>query len=300
MAIVAADDVKAAYPEVVLDNCREWKIGLNAIVGGKEMAVEPRALDWTSSDVAVVTVADGVAKGLKNGTATLTGVKDGITCTVGVTVQCPTAELMPIEDASNPEAWKIESYNVKGDAAITALAGGGLAVDFALSGTRAPNLTLVPVQPTLLYSLPDELRLTMKLTGGVAVKNSVVSFTLADGSNVSANLSGFESGDAQDYTVDFAQIADVDNVGIFPIRLNSLRLNLSGGKKDTAYRLEIPSMKTRYKHFNDAGVYDLTVDDADVAPVYYNLQGMRIAKPQPGTVVIVKRGARVTKEIVVE
>ena len=74
----------------------------------------------------------------------------------------------------------------------------------------------------------------------------------------------------------------------------------SGGKKDTAYRLEIPSMKTRYKHFNDAGVYDLTVDDADVAPVYYNLQGMRIAKPQPGTVVIVKRGARVTKEIVVE
>ena len=129
---------------------------------------------------------------------------------------------------------------------------------------------------------------------------SVVSFTLADGSNVSANLSGFESGDAQDYTVDFAQIADVDNVGIFPIRLNSLRLNLSGGKKDTAYRLEIPSIKTRYKHFNDAGVYDLTVDDADVAPVYYNLQGMRIAKPQPGTVVIVKRGARVTKEIVVE
>lgn len=300
VAIVAADDVKAAYPEVVLDNCREWKIGLNAIVGGKEMAVEPRALDWTSSDASVVTVADGVAKGLKNGTATLTGVKDGITCTVGVTVQCPTAELMPIEDASNPEAWKIESYNVKGDAAITALAGGGLAVDFALSGTRAPNLTLVPVQPTLLYSLPDELRLTMKLTGGVAVKNSVVSFTLADGSNVSANLSGFESGDAQDYTVDFAQIADVDNVGIFPIRLNSLRLNLSGGKKDTAYRLEIPSIKTRYKHFNDAGVYDLTVDDADVAPVYYNLQGMRIAKPQPGTVVIVKRGARVTKEIVVE
>lgn len=300
VTIVVADDVKVAYPEVVLDNHREWKIGLNAVVGGKEMPIEPCALEWTSSDASVVAVVDGVAKGVKNGTATLTGVNGSVTCSVNVTVQCPTAELMPIEDASNPEAWKIESYNVKGDAAITALAGGGLAVDFALSGTRAPNLTLVPVQPTLLYSLPDELRLTMKLTGGVAVKNSVVSFTLADGSNVSANLSGFESGDAQDYTVDFAQIADVDNVGIFPIRLNSLRLNLSGGKKDTAYRLEIPSIKTRYKHFNDAGVYDLTVDDADVAPVYYNLQGMRIAKPQPGTVVIVKRGARVTKEIVVE
>lgn len=300
VTIVVADDVKVAYPEVVLDNHREWKIGLNAVVGGKEMPIEPCALDWTSSDASVVTVADGVAKGLKNGAATLTGVNGSVTCSVNVTVQCPTAELMPVEGASNPEAWKIESYNVKGDAAITALTGGGLAVDFALSGTRAPNLTLVPVQPTLLYSLPDELRLTMKLTGGVAVKNSVVSFTLADGSNVSASLSGFESGNAQDYTVDFAQIADVDNVGIFPIRLNSLRLNLSGGKKDTAYRLEIPSMKTRYKHFNDAGVYDLTVDAADVAPVYYNLQGMRIAKPQPGTVVIVKRGARVAKEIVVE
>lgn len=300
VTIVVADDVKVAYPEVVLDNHREWKIGLNAVVGGKEMPIEPCALEWTSSDASVVTVVDGVAKGVKNGTATLTGVNGSVTCSVNVTVQCPTAELMPIEGASNPEAWKIESYNVKDDAAITALTGGGLAVDFALSGTRAPNLTLVPVRTMLLYSLPDELRLTMRLVGGVAVKNAVASFTLADGSNVSASLPGFESGDAQDYTVDFAQIADTDNVGIFPIRLNSLRLNLSGGKKDTAYRLEIPTMNMRYRHFNDAGVYDLTVDYADVAPVYYNLQGMRIAKPQPGTVVIVKRGARVTKEIVAE
>lgn len=45
-----------------------------------------------------------------------------------------------------------------------------------------------------------------------------------------------------------------------------------------------------------AGISDVTADnDADAAPEYYNLQGIRIADPAPGHIYIVRRGAGVAK-----
>lgn len=45
------------------------------------------------------------------------------------------------------------------------------------------------------------------------------------------------------------------------------------------------------------GIGAVAADD-DVEPVYYNMQGMRIAEPAPGTVVIERRGSQVTKRLV--
>ena len=297
VTIVDADDINVAYQNVVLDNYREWKIAVNAIVGGKTMPIEPRALTWTSDDESVVSISsDGVAKGIRNGFATLTGTMGDIVRTIGVTVQCPTAESMRLPELSNPSAWKIESYNVSEDAAITTLEGGGLAVDFSLSGTRAPNLTLVPADDMYLYGLPDELRLTIKLTGGVDLKNATAEFSFANGSNATVNLPALDSGIAQDFTVDFSQVTDLSDIGTYPIRLNSLRFNLKG-KKNADYRLEIPSMATYYKRFDDAAVNYIFIDEynANAVPVYYNLQGIQVTNPQAGELYIEKRGAKVRK-----
>ncbi len=49
---------------------------------------------------------------------------------------------------------------------------------------------------------------------------------------------------------------------------------------------------------NESSVQDIVADPEENAPVeYYNLQGMRILNPQPGTFVIKRQGNKVEKII---
>lgn len=50
----------------------------------------------------------------------------------------------------------------------------------------------------------------------------------------------------------------------------------------------------------NSGIEDIETEDvdADAAPEYFNLQGIRVAEPQAGQVYIVRRGAKTTKELV--
>ena len=57
-------------------------------------------------------------------------------------------------------------------------------------------------------------------------------------------------------------------------------------------------MKTHYKDYSGAGVDDVIIDnenDINAVPVYYNLQGIRIANPKAGEIYIMKKGNKVTK-----
>ncbi|MBD5276938.1 MAG: Ig-like domain-containing protein [Bacteroides sp.] len=46
------------------------------------------------------------------------------------------------------------------------------------------------------------------------------------------------------------------------------------------------------------GIEDVAVDGADAAPEYFNLQGVRVAQPTAGRIYIVRRGNKVTKELI--
>lgn len=46
-----------------------------------------------------------------------------------------------------------------------------------------------------------------------------------------------------------------------------------------------------------SGIADVAVDEAEAAPVYYNLQGVEVANPENG-IYIVRRGNKVTKEVI--
>ncbi|MCD8386992.1 MAG: DUF5013 domain-containing protein [Bacteroidales bacterium] len=48
---------------------------------------------------------------------------------------------------------------------------------------------------------------------------------------------------------------------------------------------------------NASGISDTMIEATDADPIYYNIQGIQIANPRPGSLYIVKRGSRVTKEI---
>lgn len=57
-----------------------------------------------------------------------------------------------------------------------------------------------------------------------------------------------------------------------------------------------PTKEAGEEFIANAGVNDI-VADGDAAPVYYNLNGMKVANPSNG-LYIVKRGSKVTKEVI--
>lgn len=67
-------------------------------------------------------------------------------------------------------------------------------------------------------------------------------------------------------------LLDLDKKGAF---VNGARMYLKDGKQ--------------------LGVDGLAPEQAEAAPEYFNLQGMRVAEPQPGTIYIVRRGVKATK-----
>ncbi len=62
----------------------------------------------------------------------------------------------------------------------------------------------------------------------------------------------------------------------------------------------VPDMKTVYGEYNDvaAAIDAIATDKAGAEPEYYNLYGVKLSHPEAGSIVIVRRGAEVTKEII--
>ncbi len=61
-----------------------------------------------------------------------------------------------------------------------------------------------------------------------------------------------------------------------------------------SHSIDIPNIKT-----GTVGIEDVAVDNDDNAPAeYFNLQGVRVAHPEAGNIYIVRRGAKVSKELV--
>lgn len=53
-----------------------------------------------------------------------------------------------------------------------------------------------------------------------------------------------------------------------------------------------------FKAYSTSSALDeIEAEDADAAPEYFSLEGIRLSNPQPGQIVIVKRGEKVTKQI---
>ncbi len=84
-----------------------------------------------------------------------------------------------------------------------------------------------------------------------------------------------------------SDVADPDDIGIYPITLTSLAFTL-GGKTSTDYHFDVPSLNGIYLNAPD-GVETIAADGStarEVAVAYYNLQGQRIGNPSAGQVVI--------------
>lgn len=256
------------YSRVILDNYREWPVDVQSLVRGGYMPLNPMALDWSTSNGAVVSIDEetGVARGLKDGVAVLTGYVDTFSGDVEVEVQCPTNQVMPIDRTHDVSRWKITKSNV-GECAATANDNG---VDLVLkiSSVRAPSVTLT-ADSLLVWSLPDALKLRIN-PGDLTVSTVVMRTTANNGEYIDNRLENLTltANAENEIVLPISQFADTTDIGIYPIRLNSLVFMIKGttGKE---YRLSVPGIEAVYYNA-PSGIEDVLTDGATAQEIGVN------------------------------
>lgn len=291
--VVVASEVAFGTPEMLLDNIREWGIETYAKVNNEQMPLAPQALTWAIDNTDVATVTDlGHVKGVADGQATVTASVGDFTGTVKLTVECPTDKVMPVPQAADAEAWKIAGG---GTGTTLTATDRGLDVDFNITSSRNPRLTLTAKTPLRLWSLPDAVTFTLRASG---VDVTAVTLNISAGSARAINIKAedIKAGSDNKLTFNFADYFDVNSPATYPLTLNNIACSMGGTGKG---HLIINDLATRYDGYSSVEQLPLVPGEGAVEPntpmEYYNLQGIRVANPQPGQIYIIRQGSRAYK-----
>jgi hypothetical protein len=256
---ITVDSSTAVEPRlssVLLDDIHDWEIELQSLVGDEYLAVSPLAYEWTVDDENVAEVDNkGVVHAKHNGTTRLTGVGESGNVEMTLTVECARAARDNIfGDEFNADDWKLTRTSVS-SATLSAMDDGGLGVDFTISSTRGPALTMS--KSTLLWGLPDAVEITIN-PGTAPVKDLSLSIMAANQTRpVKVTRSGLTADTDNTLTFEVSDFADPSDIAIYPLTFSSMSLSLSS--PTGTYHVSIPEIKAIYRGFTD-GVSDISAD----------------------------------------
>lgn len=133
---------------ILIDSYRAYPLEVNAISGDKTYTYDPAHLEWTIEDPTVVSIdADGILRGVANGTTVITGSIGGFTAQSTVTVEIPEAESMLF---CPNQAWTLKGAS--GMTGVTMAEDGTVTYSFGKKTTGYIDLTQKTED---FYSLPD-------------------------------------------------------------------------------------------------------------------------------------------------
>ncbi len=282
----ATNSPELKYTDVLLDNYRSWPIDVQALVGTNYMQVSPQVVTWVNSDSSVATVSDeGVVDGLKDGTTEISGTLGDFEGTVNLTVECPTASVMPID--LNGEM-TVKGTSCK-DCSLTPL-DNGYGVDFTISSARGPQVTLSLAKG--IWSLPDAVQIRIN-PGDVTVSRVTLDIS-ANNANAKTYtyFTDIESNMENVLTLPIEDLADVDDIGIYPILFTSVAFEPSGSTS-TPYHVDIPGIEAIYYNGPTGGINNVLADGEDDSfdfndpnAIYsvYSVSGQLVKKSKGGVV----------------
>lgn len=249
VTIISDATVVPTYPEVLLRDKMEWPIQLQSEVDRNIMTIEPSAFNWTSSDAAVVSVNEnGVAKGISDGKATLTGVHGDNKLEVAVTVECPTATTMPVEKTVSLDDWAVSKTSV-GTCTLTKGEGEhSILVNYQLSSTRGPKVTLS--RKIAMWSHPYALNLSVNPGKSPVTSMTVTLKANNDARTVATTVDGIKEG-KNEYSVNFDDLVDLSDIGVYPIQFTSVAFAL-GGVTKTDYQIALDGLNAVYANVESA------------------------------------------------
>ncbi|MBQ9076684.1 MAG: phosphodiester glycosidase family protein [Muribaculaceae bacterium] len=232
------------YTDVLIDNFRKWEIEVQTMVKEQYMSVNPMALSWSSDNEQVALVDElGIVSGKQDGKAILTGTVGDFTGNINMTVECPTANVMPIEKGFDPATWTVSS---KSSIKTYGLAAGenSLKVNTTLSSTRNPQITLA--KTITAWSLPDKIRIRIN-PGNTTF--SKITFKLnangAQAKNIAYEEFTTDANGEYVFEIPTSDIGDINDIGIYPISFNSAMFVFKGST-GTDYSFDITAIEAIY------------------------------------------------------
>ena len=243
--IVPTDGIRLRNDSIITDTYRTYAVELLGTVLDKVMPIDPAALSWTSADEAIVHIdaETGVLQGMADGFTYVVGSVDDLSDTLYVTVEKPTAHVMPIDPNLDVNTWTITQSG--GTGSVAQAAGDGFVYTYTGTSSRAPKLSLS--KQFRLWSLPDTLR--MRVNPGEAPVKNVVFGLRAHGSAISyQTITPDTIIPNREMVLDLpiASWIDADDIANYPLRLNSIQINMNAAVVGKQYTMRFLGFETVY------------------------------------------------------
>ena len=267
VTIVSDVDAHLRLKNILIDDKHEYPVEVNATVLEKEMPMSPMAFTWASDNEQVATItADGILKGVADGDAVVTGKLGAYSGDLNVKVQIPTATTMPVNYPTFPTDWKLKQTGGKG-IAISEFEN-GFKLDY--TGNGAARGAYISVEhPMVVWSLPEAIKITVN-PGDATIKKISMNAENALGERIASwafTTETLAQNTPSTYELKLADWCNPNDLGIYPIQINSLRFDMGASKKDAKFTISVPAFEGVYPLFG--GVESNTVAEQGIK-VYPN------------------------------
>lgn len=296
---IVQTDLSLRIKPILIDFHRQYPLEVTATVDDNIFVYDPAAIDWTISDEGIVKIENGVLSGIKEGTTEVVGTIGDFSDKTTVTVEEASALLMPIDGGElDPSEWKITNASTKNSVLSSNGSASGFKLDFNISSTRAPKITVG--KDIQLYSLPDAVEITVNPGEAASIKSVVLTLLPSTAKQAIGYTyeSTFPASTDTKITIPIDKFADSKDLATYPVIFKSIAFNMNGPAGDT--HLEVPSVYAVYNNFTDA-VNEILRDEKynDGRVHYFNLNGVELndANLAPGVYIKVLNG-KATKEII--
>lgn len=275
--LVSAAQIAFRLDSVLIDSKREYPVQIQSVIGLNTMDVLPEALGWSVSDPLVCSVEKGVIRGLKNGTAVITGMLGNFKDSLKVKVEIPDYQV-------NTTSGFNKNWILEASSALNAtlndqdLPSGwlhGVTVNYTFNSTRAPYIKLTGNLP--LYSLPDTLKLIMN-PGDISIARLLVSLKSNISNDLTKEITSFVPNRDNAIAIPLSTLFDISDLAVFPLKLNSLTFYLNTQTPAQNYRLGLKEVQLTYRNYPVSGLkipvsQDLTVyvNPGNNSHVYFRL-----------------------------
>ena len=268
MTIVEADIQIRIKPTILIDAAREYPVEVTASIGDNVYEYNPKAITWSidNSDVATID-ANGVLRGVAEGTTRLVGVIGEYSDTTAVKVEIANANKMYPTDFTE---WV--------GSAVSGITNTKLGEDGVLSFTygspRGASAYLQIAKDVKYYSLPDKLWLKFTSTAPLSsliidlrtpqnVRANKVEILPAEGASWAANTQ-------HSVELPISALGDPADLSLYPLSLHYIQFYVEKAAMTKGdYTIKIDEFSAEYNNYS-SGVESVAVDSKSAVNVYPN------------------------------